>query len=141
MFFNNIRLNQAFASGEIPLIDKNAIQIQVDQIPDLLRNQAESLVSDSEFNLAPTLRGGSDGETPKCGFQYAGLKVGTKGVIATPNYPDNYPPDIQCIWWLKGVENTRILVTCDQIETQPCYPDFYDYALLAPDWSWSKYSM
>ena len=37
----------------------------------------------------------------ECGFQLKELKIGDKGVIQTPNYPSNYPPDIQCIWWLK----------------------------------------
>ena len=94
------------------------------------------LVDDSEFHLAPDMR-----STPECGFQLAGLKAGTKGVIETPNYPENYPSDVQCIWWLKGEIHTRVYVTCDEIETQPCNPDFYDYALFAPDWSWQKYSM
>ena len=105
-------------------------------IPVKPKNMISDLVDDSEFHLAPDMR-----STPGCGFQLAGLKPGTKGVIKTPNYPDNYPSDVQCIWWLKGEIHTRVFVTCDAIETQPCNPDFYDYALFAPDWSWQKYSM
>merc|ERR1712150_440735 len=37
---------------------------------------------------------------PECGFQNKDLNVGDKAVIQTPTYPANYPPDIQCIWWL-----------------------------------------
>ena len=100
------------------------------------------MVDDSEFHLAPdpemrATRSTSD----SCGFQLANLKPGAKGVVKTPNYPDNYPANVQCIWWMKGVEHTRIYVTCDRIETQECNPDFFDYALFAPDWSWSKYQM
>ena len=42
---------------------------------------------------------------------------------------------------LQSLDHTRISINCDQIETQPCNPDFYDYALLSPDWSWQKYTM
>jgi len=77
----------------------------------------------------------------ECGVNLSNLKLGDEGFIKTPNYPGNYPPDIQCIWWLKSLENTRISIQCDQIETQPCTPDFYDYALLSPDWSWQKYTI
>ena len=52
--------------------------------------------TDIDFELAP-----SKIRTEECGFQNKDLKVGDKGIIQTPNYPENYPPDIQCIWWLK----------------------------------------
>ena len=48
---------------------------------------------------------------------------------------------IELLSYFQGVENTRVLIDCDEIETQVCNPDFFDYVLLAPDWSWTKYSM
>lgn len=39
--------------------------------------------------------------TDKCGFYKSGLKDGDSGSIITPNYPENYPPRLECIWWLK----------------------------------------
>ena len=35
-----------------------------------------------------------------CGVNLSDLKIGDDGFIKPPNYPGNYPPDIQCIWWL-----------------------------------------
>jgi len=103
---------------------------------EILLEQENYIVTDIDFELAPNKM-----RTEECGFQNKDLKVGDKGIIQTPNYPNDYPPDIQCIWWLKGVENTRVLIDCDEIETQVCNPDFFDYVLLAPDWSWTKYSI
>ena len=45
--------------------------------------------------------GRKSGSGPECGFQNKDLNVGDKAVIQTPNYPANYPSDIQCIWWLR----------------------------------------
>ena len=63
------------------------------------QNPIFELVKDEDFHLAPdvdTMR--SDEE---CGVNLSNLKLGDEGFIKTPNYPGNYPPDIQCIWWLK----------------------------------------
>ncbi len=43
----------------------------------------------------------SRGNSKNCGFLAVNLKTGDKGVISTPNYPRNYPPSLECIWWLK----------------------------------------
>ena len=61
-----------------------------------------NMVNDEDFHLAPEIRNSGN-----CGFQLTGLKPGDKGVIQTPNYPENYPPDIQCIWWMKVVCNPK----------------------------------
>lgn len=37
----------------------------------------------------------------KCGYYKSSLKNGDFGSIVTPNYPQNYPPRLECIWWLK----------------------------------------
>lgn len=134
----------SLANSNDNLEDKTVIKIPVKNrsgsgtLNQVLAEQEDHLVSDKDFHLAPM---SAPDQRSDCGFQYTDLKVGASGVIQTPNYPDAYPPDIQCIWWLKGVENTRILIHCDQIETQSCNPEFFDYALFAPDWSWSKYSI
>ena len=71
---------------------------------DILLEQENYIVLDTDFELAPQMIRESDGDTiEECGFQIKELKIGDKGVIQTPNYPSNYPPDIQCIWWLKVI--------------------------------------
>ena len=61
-------------------------------------NNFNALVSNSEYNLAP-----AEGRTTSdhCGFQLYDLVPGDKGWISTPNYPQGYPPNLKCIWWLK----------------------------------------
>ena len=56
---------------------------------------------DTDFLLAPAAQSRDPNSAEECGYQLKDLKIGDKGVIQTPNYPSNYPPDIQCIWWLK----------------------------------------
>ena len=68
----------------------------------LLEQEYADMVYDSDFNLAPESRGSGD-----CGAQMAGLNIGDKGTIETPNYPQDYPPDIQCIWWLKVLQGVQ----------------------------------
>ena len=43
----------------------------------------------------------SNGET--CGSNLLGLKIGDSGNISSPNYPENYPPNAECTWWLKVI--------------------------------------
>ena len=59
-------------------------------------NNFNALVSNSEYNLAPEGR-----TSDHCGFQLYDLVPGDKGWISTPNYPQGYPPNLKCIWWLK----------------------------------------
>ena len=65
-------------------------------------NNFNALVSNSEYNLAP-----AEGRTTSdhCGFQLYDLVPGDKGWISTPNYPQGYPPNLKCIWWLKVTIN------------------------------------
>ena len=65
-------------------------------------NNFNALVSNSEYNLAP-----AEGRTTSdhCGFQLYDLVPGDKGWISTPNYPQGYPPNLKCIWWLKVTVN------------------------------------
>ena len=62
------------------------------------QNPIFELVKDEDFHLAPDVAMRSD---EQCGVNLSSLKLGDEGIIKTPNYPGNYPPDIQCIWWLK----------------------------------------
>ena len=39
--------------------------------------------------------------TYKCGSNMLDLKIGDSGLIQSPNYPRNYPPNAECTWWLK----------------------------------------
>ena len=101
--------------------------------------------SDHQFNLAPAvpalLPSKSSLRINECGFQYQLLKPGATGQIMTPNYPLDYPPNLNCIWWLKGVERTNIHLKCYDVHTQSCQPDLFDYLLVSPDWAWKQYSM
>ena len=54
------------------------------------------LLSESELHLSPM----SDRATA-CGATITDLKVGDTGYIRSPNYPEDYPADIKCVWWLK----------------------------------------
>ena len=71
-------------------------------------NNFNALVSNSEYNLAP-----AEGRTTSdhCGFQLYDLVPGDKGWISTPNYPQGYPPNLKCIWWLKVTMTAMII--CD----------------------------
>ena len=61
-----------------------------------------NLVPDSEFQLGPDLLAQQRSHDEKiCGFQNDTLKPGDNGYLTSPNYPSDYPPKSQCIWWLK----------------------------------------
>ena len=61
-----------------------------------------NLVPESEFRLGPDLLAQQRSHNEKmCGFQNDTLKAGDNGYLTSPNYPSDYPPSTQCIWWLK----------------------------------------
>ena len=61
-----------------------------------------NLVPESEFRLGPDLLAQRRSHDEKiCGFQNDTLKAGDNGYLTSPNYPSDYPPKSQCIWWLK----------------------------------------
>ena len=91
-----------FGKSQDDLEDKTVIKVPIkSRSRSFLWNQ-ESIVQDKDYHLAPEIR-----NSEQCGFQLSGLKPGDKGVIETPNYPQNYPPNIQCIWWLKVFNRER----------------------------------
>ena len=38
-----------------------------------------------------------------CGKNLLDLKIGDSGLIESPNYPEDYPPNAECTWWLKVI--------------------------------------
>ena len=38
-----------------------------------------------------------------CGKNLLDLKIGDTGLIESPNYPEDYPPNAECTWWLKVI--------------------------------------
>lgn len=101
--------------------------INEEPFPRLARNE--------DLNLAP--EGRSD--DVNCGEALVDLKVGSTGVITTPNYPRNYPSKAKCVWWLKSEPKSIISITCDDAETEECEGGFLDYALVSPEWLWEEY--
>ncbi len=102
----------------------------------------------------------SSGRAFDCGVEHIDLRLGQTGeylllvafnckyifdpilgTITSPNYPSNYSPSSKCIYWLKSEPQTRIHLHCDDIQTQPCNPKFYDFVLLSPDWDWKSFKM
>ena len=61
----------------------------------------QNIVLESEFRLGPNQAFSRSNKGGKCGFQNSTLKAGDKGYFTSPNYPLDYPPRQQCIWWLK----------------------------------------
>jgi len=101
----------------------------------LMQVRQMELLSESELHLSPM----SDRATA-CGATITDLKVGDTGYIRSPNYPEDYPADIKCVWWLKAKEPGKISMTCTDVMTQTCDGNgYYDYVLVAPDWGWEKY--
>jgi hypothetical protein len=48
---------------------------------------------------------------------YTSLLWGDSGVIESPNYPDPYGPNMDCLWLLQTAdEDARIKLVCDTIQ-------------------------
>ena len=105
--------------------------------------ESSILHSNTQFNLAvpAILKENVNLRINECGFAYQLLKPGATGEIITPNYPMDYPPNLNCIWWLKSIPKTNIHLKCYDVQTQSCTPDLFDYFLVSPDWTWKQYSM
>jgi len=77
---------------------------------------------------------------PICGSNLLDLKIGDSGIIESPNYPENYPPNSECTWWLKSEKDARIKITCDSVTTQACVDEkYFDFILLSPSWEWKTF--
>ena len=52
-----------------------------------------------------------------CGFCKQNLTVGDEGIIESPNYPDAYTANVNCLWLLETADlDDRIVLHCDTIE-------------------------
>ena len=53
----------------------------------------------------------------KCGFCKTNLTVGDSGEITSPEFPDPYTPNVDCLWLMEtaGLDD-RILLDCDTID-------------------------
>ena len=56
-------------------------------------------------------------ESLACGFCKQNLTLGDEGIIESPNYPDAYTANVNCLWLLETAdEDDRIVLICDTIE-------------------------
>ena len=121
-------------SNNYRFVDESVIT-DLEQHQPVAQESRFSLRSEEDLHLSPL----SDRGVVNCGATISKLKVGTVGYIRSPNYPENYPANIKCVWWLKAVDEGRISMTCNDVLTQNCDDGYYDYVLVAPDWAWEKY--
>ena len=64
----------------------------------------ESITGNKNTVSSPTQRLAKKRTNGKaCGNNLLDLKIGDSGIITSPNYPENYPPDSECTWWLKVI--------------------------------------
>ncbi|XP_066972608.1 cubilin-like isoform X1 [Macrobrachium rosenbergii] len=68
---------------------------------------------------------------PNCGAVINGELAG-EGVIATPNYPDQYPNDLFCVWIIKAGKGKRVRLTFDDFEVTQTLGCTGDYLLVSP---------
>ena len=54
---------------------------------------------------------------PGCYFELEVTEDG--GFIESPNYPDDYPPNFECLWVLRAEEGERIQVRVLDAEIEP----------------------
>ena len=52
---------------------------------------------------------------PACGSNLLDLKIGDSGLITSPNYPEDYPPDSECTWWLKVIKRRQKSINLESI--------------------------
>ena len=90
----------------------------------------ESITSKKNTVSTPTQRLAKKSSNGKaCGSNLLSLKIGDRGIITSPNYPENYPPDSECTWWLKVIRGKqraidheliyiKLLITSDYIKSK-----------------------
>ena len=57
------------------------------------------------------------------------LPVATSGEIASPSFPNNYPPNLNCIWQIQVTPGHQIAVTYVDVDIEPssrCVKDYID---------------
>lgn len=45
-----------------------------------------------------------------------GILAGTKGEFHSPNYPSNYPENINCTWLIVGSKNKKVQLTFESFD-------------------------
>lgn len=63
---------------------------------------------------------------PECGGI---LPVSTSGQIMSPSYPNNYPPNLDCIWQLQVTTGHQVTVTYNDIDIEAssrCSKDYIE---------------
>jgi len=107
---------------------------------EVLAPYASGLVSKAPSDDFSISRQEERANTQKCGSNMLDLKIGDSGLIQSPNYPLNYPPNAECTWWLKSENNSRIKISCDSLTTQACENEkYFDFVLLSPSWNWKTF--
>eukprot|EP00095_Tigriopus_kingsejongensis_P012540 maker-scaffold262_size232883-snap-gene-1.9 protein:Tk12540 transcript:maker-scaffold262_size232883-snap-gene-1.9-mRNA-1 annotation:"rendezvin" len=86
-----------------------------------------------------------NGDSLGCGFCLTDLREGDNGTVMSPNFPDPYPDNENCLWLLQTVlPELRITLTCDTIQLESCgplgkdSPMWKDYLIISPLWSFKK---
>ena len=46
------------------------------------------------------------------------------GYIQSPNYPNNYPNRVDCIWKIMVIEGTRMTIHVDDVQVENTYVEF-----------------
>ncbi len=55
--------------------------------------------------------------TLACGFCKTNLTKGEEGIIQSPDFPDAYPANVDCLWLLEAADlDDRIRLECSTIE-------------------------
>ena len=58
-----------------------------------------------------------------CGFCKTNLSLGDRGVIQSPDYPQAYTANVDCLWLLETANfQDRIYLDCDSVELGKYYP-------------------
>lgn len=59
------------------------------------------------------------------------FKVG-QGIFTSPKYPNNYPGNLYCEWFLEVEDNHRVSLSFDDFSTEPsCEHDFVKVIFLS----------
>ena len=79
-----------------------------------------------------------------CGFCRTNLTLGSTGVIESPNFPQKYGANVECLWLISSVEGHKVKLSCDTIELESCgmaggvSPNWRDYLIISPMWTFKK---
>jgi hypothetical protein len=55
--------------------------------------------------------GGAPGASAACGY-YKEVTAGQTFQVSSPNYPDNYPKGVECLWEFVAPSNSKFTLSC-----------------------------